>query len=69
MIEKTGLLIVIAAFATACSPHQPKQQRSETPECRTWRTMMSAPLAPDAYGRLKADCEKSMGDADRLRPD
>ncbi|WP_421505747.1 hypothetical protein [Erwinia rhapontici] len=69
MINKTALLIAIAALTTDCSPHQPKQQRSETPECRTWRTMMTAPLAPDAYGRLKADCEKSMGDGDGIRPD
>lgn len=68
MINKTGLLIAITALSTACSPHQPVQQR-ETPECQTWRTMMTAPMPPDAHSRLKADCEKSISQADRLRPE
>lgn len=69
MNHKSGLLIAIIALLTACSPHEKAPPYRETPECHAWRTMMTAPMPPDAHNRLKADCEKSVGHGDHIRPD
>lgn len=59
MNNKNGLLIAIIALLTACSPQEKAPPHRETPECHTWRMMMTAPMPPDAHNRLKVDCEKS----------
>ncbi|ANC03913.1 lipoprotein [Pseudomonas putida] len=54
-------LIVIAAFAfmAGCSSAKPERQHQETQECMTYRSMMTAPMAPDAMERLRVGCEGS----------
>ncbi|MFJ2332690.1 MULTISPECIES: putative periplasmic lipoprotein [Pseudomonas] len=47
-----------------CSANQPKQpELNDTQACMTYRSMMTAPMAPDAMQRLREACEQS-----RVRP-
>lgn len=52
-------LIAIACLMTlmGCSSNSPDKAREETPECMTYRAMMTAPMAPDAIERLRVACE------------
>lgn len=68
MVNNTGLLIAIITLSTACSSHEKAAPPRETAECHAWRTMMTAPMPPDAHNRLKADCEKSLNRGDTIRP-
>lgn len=43
-----------------CSENQSKKPEfNDTPACMTYRSMMTAPMAPDAMQRLREACEQS----------
>jgi len=57
-------IAIIAAMSitslTAClSPQARQPMQQETKECMNYRTMMTAPMPPDAMQRLKVQCEQS----------
>lgn len=56
------LLISAVAIATACTQQKPASQPGETAQCLNWRTMMTAPMPPDARTRLRTACEASRSD-------
>ncbi|KJK07698.1 hypothetical protein D3C77_32400 [compost metagenome] len=58
--------ILIAAVSVAvlagCASSDPgitASPTSETNECMTYRSMMTAPMPPDAHERLRLACERS----------
>ncbi|AXA25629.1 hypothetical protein C1S65_16465 [Pseudomonas putida] len=51
-----------------CSSAKPERQHQETQECMTYRSMMTAPMAPDAMERLRVGCEGSNEKLDRKAP-
>ncbi|MFW2073958.1 hypothetical protein ACG9Y7_11085 [Acinetobacter gerneri] len=51
-------LALCVLVLAGCASNQP-QSVNETPECMSYRGMMTAPMAPDALGRLKQACENS----------
>lgn len=57
-----GLAALI--LLAGCSANQPKQSElNDTQACMTYRSMMTAPMAPDAMQRLREACEQL-----RVRP-
>ncbi|HEK1685244.1 TPA: hypothetical protein SMR42_001572 [Pseudomonas putida] len=56
---KTLLAIVALVGLAGCSSPEPLKVTEETQECMTYRSMMTAPMAPDAMERLRVDCETS----------
>ncbi|WP_261424127.1 hypothetical protein [Serratia proteamaculans] len=58
------LTVVLPLVAIAgCSDKQPKifnPYPDETPECRSYRVMIAAPMSPDANARLRDKCKASM---------
>lgn len=54
-------LIAVAAFAAqvGCPSADPTKDHQETRECMTHRSMMTAPIVPDAMERLTVACERS----------
>ena len=55
-------IIGLAALTllVGCSANQPKQpELNDTQACMTYRSMMTAPMAPDAMQRLREACEQS----------
>jgi len=61
MQSMTAMIAAISMMAlTACLSKQPTEQsQQETNECKNYRAMMTAPMAPDAMQRLKQQCEQS----------
>lgn len=51
------LLLISCAFAGCAEFSQTKPQ--ETSECRSYRSMMTAPMLPSALDELKEKCIKS----------
>lgn len=56
---KSIIAIVIMAGLAGCSSPESSKAAEETQECMTYRSMMTAPMAPDAMERLREDCERS----------
>jgi len=47
----------IGLSIVACTTNQPKFH--ETPECRSYRGMMTAPMPPSEIEKLRLKCEQS----------
>ncbi|MCU1729355.1 hypothetical protein NTD86_20480 [Pseudomonas sp. 7P_10.2_Bac1] len=57
---KKILGLAALGMLVGCSANQSKEtEYQETRECMTYRSMMTAPMAPDAMQRLREACEKS----------
>ena len=57
----TKILLLSLAVATvvgACAT-KPEKVFQESPQCMNYRSMMTAPMAPDAMERLRVACEAS----------
>jgi curli biogenesis system outer membrane secretion channel CsgG len=55
-----SVLLLAVVFLGACaSQTDATQQASETPACMNYRSMMTAPMPPDAMARLKQACDDS----------
>lgn len=67
MKGRLSAVALVAIAVTACSGAQHPRPQRETPECRNYRIMMTAPMSPEAHGRLKLACEQSTGDARETR--
>ncbi|HEK1687433.1 TPA: hypothetical protein SMR42_003825 [Pseudomonas putida] len=52
-----ALLATLAGCSSSPSQQRPEPQKSDA--CRTYRAMMTAPMAPDAMARLREVCEQS----------
>lgn len=59
---KLLLTLVLPLTTVACAEKKPPQPREETPACRHYRMMMTAPVPPDVHNRLKLACEASMNE-------
>lgn len=59
---KNTLLISLALplVLAACSEKKSAQPREDTPACRNYQMMMTAPIPPDVHNRLKLACEASL---------
>lgn len=55
------LIAAVATLAGCATSHVDIPKPRETQECMTYRSMMTAPMAPDAMQRLKVACEHSRG--------
>ena len=53
--------VAVVMLAGCTSSHVDIPKPRETQECMTYRSMMTAPMAPDAMQRLKFACEHSRG--------
>lgn len=51
--------VAVVLLAGCASSHVDIPKPHETQECMTYRSMMTAPMAPDAMQRLKAACGHS----------
>ncbi len=49
----------LATLAGCATSHVDIPNPRETQECMSYRSMMTAPMAPDAMQRLKVACEHS----------
>lgn len=56
---KTVAVIAILVILAGCSMSEPPKAQAETSECMNYRSMMTAPIAPDAMKRLRVECEQS----------
>lgn len=52
-------VVAVAMLAGCASSHVDVPQPHETQECMSYRSMITAPMAPDVMQRLKAACEHS----------
>ncbi|ROR15066.1 hypothetical protein [Erwinia sp. JUb26] len=59
---KLLLSLALPLVIIACSEKKPPQPHEETPACRNYRMMMTAPIPPDVHNRLKLACEASMAE-------
>lgn len=57
LIGAVGLVLL-----AGCSTFEPSTVTEEARECMTYRSMMTAPMAPDAMERLRVACERSRAD-------
>lgn len=55
----TAVSVVLLAGCASSDPGTTASLTSETNECMTYRSMMTAPMPPDAHERLKMACERS----------
>ncbi|MBK0002736.1 hypothetical protein [Erwinia sp. S38] len=55
-----GLILTVVILIAACSQNQPQKRHQETAECQRYRTMMTAPMSPEAHNRLKVACDLSV---------
>lgn len=51
--------VSVATLAGCATSHVDIPKHRETQECMSYRSMMTAPMAPDAMQRLKVACEHS----------
>ncbi|MNJ61582.1 hypothetical protein D3C77_573760 [compost metagenome] len=54
--------VVAVALLAGCAStdaDKPVGSTLETKECMTYRSMMTAPMTPDAHERLRLACERS----------
>ncbi|HDS7716153.1 TPA: hypothetical protein QH565_003516 [Klebsiella aerogenes] len=60
-MDITRLLVITFALSLAgCATHQNSEHgMKETKECMQYRSMMTAPLPPEAMDNLKEKCEQS----------
>ncbi len=56
---KTLASAAVLAILAGCSSNERSKTHEETRECMTYRSMMTAPMAPDAMEKLRESCEKS----------
>lgn len=57
--------VALAALAGCASSEKPAEYVgpvSDTPECETYRSMATAPMAPRAHEALRLACDKSRAD-------
>lgn len=54
-----ALALLATLVGCSSSPSQLRPQRQQSDACRTYRSMMTAPMAPDAMARLREACEQS----------
>jgi len=67
MKGRLSAVALVAIAVTACSGAQHSRPQRETPECRNYRIMMTAPMPPETHARLKVACEQSTGNARATR--
>ncbi|MBM3099148.1 hypothetical protein JRX38_14245 [Gluconobacter cerinus] len=53
------LAMLTAVFLTGCGCNSHKPQSHETAACMNYRSMMTAPMPPDAMQRLQERCAAS----------
>lgn len=56
---KSMTVVAALAILVGCTSGEPQKAQAETPECMTYRSMMTAPMAPNAMERLRDSCEQS----------
>ncbi|MNF98387.1 hypothetical protein D3C77_297710 [compost metagenome] len=59
---RTLIVAVVVALLAGCVSSDevpPTGPMSATDECMTYRSMMAAPMLPDAHERLRLACERS----------
>jgi len=56
---RTLIFILGITMLAGCSSFEPSMAPEETRECITYRSMMTAPMAPDAMERLRVVCHES----------
>lgn len=56
----TSVALIATLLTTSCSTTHSERQAVDTPECQQYRSMSSAPMAPDAVERLHIACEASL---------
>lgn len=59
MIYNWIIIIILTAALSGCA-HQPHHRPSDTAACMNYRSMMTAPMPPEAMQRLQKQCEVSM---------
>lgn len=56
LIGAVGLVLL-----AGCATFEPSTAAEEVRECMTYRSMMTAPMAPHAMEQLRTACERSRG--------
>ncbi|WP_048839579.1 hypothetical protein [Acetobacter cibinongensis] len=59
MIYNWITIIILTAMLSGCA-QQPRQRLGDTSACMNYRSMMTAPMPPEAMQRLQKQCEVSM---------
>lgn len=54
-----AMAVALLAGCASADADKPATPTSQTNECMTYRSMMTAPMTPDAHERLRLACERS----------
>lgn len=56
---RTLIFVLGITILAGCSSSEASSVRGEPRECITYRSMMTAPMMPDAMERVRTECEES----------
>ncbi|KXV57151.1 hypothetical protein AD947_09440 [Acetobacter tropicalis] len=59
MVYNWSIMVILTTMLAGCA-QQLHHRSGDTPACMNYRSMMTAPMPPEAMQRLQKQCEDSM---------